>query len=52
MFSNSDFIFDRFLGDYEEAVYLIRPDQHIAARWPFFDEASIKKAIFTAMGNL
>ncbi len=49
--SNSDFIFDRFLGDYEEAVYLIRPDQHIAARWPFFDEASIKKAIFTAMGN-
>ena len=48
---NRDFIFDRFLGDYEEAIYLIRPDQHIAARWPFFDEASIKKAIFKAMGN-
>ena len=49
--SNRDFIFDRFLGQHKEAVYLIRPDQHIAARWPFFDESLIKKAIWTAMGN-
>ncbi|MDO5658636.1 MAG: FAD-dependent oxidoreductase [Paracoccus sp. (in: a-proteobacteria)] len=42
----------RYLGDAEQAVYLIRPDQHIAARWPGFDETAIRDAIATATGNV
>lgn len=32
------------------ADYLIRPDQHIAARWPTFDASAIHEAIARATG--
>jgi len=35
----------RYLGDAPAAVYLIRPDQHVAARFPSFDETAIRAAI-------
>lgn len=42
---------ERFLGDAESAVYLIRPDQHVAARWETFDETSVKAALRRATGR-
>jgi len=41
----------RYLGDARSAVYLIRPDQHVAARWASFDEAAVKAAIRQATGR-
>ncbi len=35
----------RYLGAAPSAVYLIRPDQHVAARWPTFDETEITAAL-------
>ena len=32
----------RYLGDAPSALYLVRPDQVIAARWVTADEATIK----------
>jgi 3-(3-hydroxy-phenyl)propionate hydroxylase len=34
----------RYLAIAHSAVYLIRPDQHIAARWPDFDRAAVHQA--------
>ena len=42
---------ERYLGDAPSAIYLIRPDQHIAARWAKADAATITKAVSTAMGG-
>ncbi|MFD1795075.1 FAD-dependent oxidoreductase [Paracoccus aurantiacus] len=36
---------------YGTGIYLIRPDQHIAARWPAFDARAIREAIARATGN-
>ncbi len=41
----------RYLGDAPAAVYLIRPDQHVAARWPMYDETAIRAAIRRATGQ-
>ncbi|MDP5336656.1 MAG: FAD-dependent monooxygenase, partial [Paracoccaceae bacterium] len=41
----------RYLGDATSAVYLIRPDQHVAARFATFDEAAIRAAIRRATGQ-
>jgi 3-(3-hydroxy-phenyl)propionate hydroxylase len=41
----------RYLGDSLQAVYLIRPDQHIVARWPTFDANAIAAALQTAIGK-
>jgi 3-(3-hydroxy-phenyl)propionate hydroxylase len=41
----------RCLGDAGAAVYLLRPDQHVAARWLAFDEAAVKAALLTAIGK-
>ena len=41
----------RYLGDAETAVYLVRPDQHVAARWDHFDEAAVKTALLKAIGR-
>ena len=42
---------ERYLGDAPSAVYLIRPDQHVAGRWPAFDETNIRAAMRRAMGQ-
>lgn len=36
---------ERYLGDAKTAVYLIRPDQHVAARWDRFDETAVRSAL-------
>jgi len=41
----------RFLGDAAHALYLIRPDQHVAARWPRADAATVRQAISRATGH-
>ncbi|SNS59210.1 FAD-dependent oxidoreductase [Tropicimonas sediminicola] len=42
---------DRYLGEAGKAVYLIRPDQHVAARFDSFDEPRIRAAIRRATGK-
>jgi 3-(3-hydroxy-phenyl)propionate hydroxylase len=42
---------ERYLGAAEAAAYLIRPDQHIAARWEQFDEAEMAAALRKAIGR-
>ena len=39
---------DRYLGAATSAVYLIRPDQHVAARWHTYDAAAVRTAVRTA----
>jgi 3-(3-hydroxy-phenyl)propionate hydroxylase len=41
----------RYLGDAASAVYLIRPDQHVAARWATFDAQAVTDALGRAMGK-
>jgi 3-(3-hydroxy-phenyl)propionate hydroxylase len=41
----------RYLGDEPCGVYLIRPDQHVVARWAVADAADIKAALRTATGQ-
>lgn len=42
---------DRYLGAAPSAVYLLRPDQHVAARWPSWDAAAINAALARAIGK-
>jgi 3-(3-hydroxy-phenyl)propionate hydroxylase len=42
---------ERYLGEASSAVYLIRPDQHVAARWPAFDEPALRAALRRACGK-
>ena len=44
-----DALSQRYLGNATSAVYLIRPDQHVAARMPTYDEAAIRAAIRRAI---
>ncbi len=41
----------RYLGSEQSAVYLMRPDQHVAARWTKFDAANVRAAINRAVGR-
>ncbi|WP_068083678.1 FAD-dependent oxidoreductase [Polycladidibacter stylochi] len=43
---------ERYLGEARSAIYLLRPDQHIAARFVSYDEASVQEAMRIATGNL
>ena len=47
----SDDLAARYLGDADMAVYLIRPDQHVVARWPSFDESAVVAAMNTCLGR-
>lgn len=44
-------ISERYLGTEAQAVYLIRPDQHIAARWQSYDKTAVRSALLTACGK-
>lgn len=41
----------RYLGTSAAAIYLMRPDQHVAARWTAFDEAAVRKALGIALAR-
>ena len=41
----------RYLGTAKAAVYLVRPDQHVAARWDHFDEPAITAALARALAK-
>ncbi len=41
----------RYLGAAPTAIYLIRPDQHVAARWPIADAAQIAAALQHCCGG-
>jgi 3-(3-hydroxy-phenyl)propionate hydroxylase len=49
---NNDSLRARFLCDAASAVYLIRPDQHVAARWGTYDEKAVTRAIGKAIGRI
>ncbi|WP_101065826.1 FAD-dependent oxidoreductase [Roseovarius salinarum] len=42
---------ERYLGDHGRAVYLIRPDQHVAARAETFEEDTFRAALRRAIGK-
>ena len=44
----SEAIAARYLGEAEAAIYLIRPDQHVAARWTRFDPEAAEAALAQA----
>ncbi len=41
----------RYLGPAAAAVYLIRPDQHVAARWETYDAGAVASALQKAKGG-
>ena len=48
----SDGVRARYVGDAPQAFYLIRPDQHVVARWLEFDSAQIITALNRALGKV
>jgi 3-(3-hydroxy-phenyl)propionate hydroxylase len=42
---------ERYLGEAASAVYLIRPDQHVAGRWDAFDAEAVTSALRRATGR-
>ena len=47
----TDQVRERYLGEAGSAVYLLRPDQHVAARWPVFDRHAVGGALRRAIGQ-
>lgn len=41
----------RYLGEASGAIYLLRPDQHVAARWRHATAANVRAALSKAMGG-
>jgi len=48
----SDAVRARYLGKASSAVYMMRPDQHVAARWGAFDRDAVAAALRTAVGRV
>ena len=48
---NTSVLVDRYLDKASSAIYLIRPDQHIAGRWWDFSEVEISAAMRKALGG-
>ena len=42
---------ERFLGGAPAAIYLLRPDQHVAARWTAYDEGAVRAALLKTIGR-
>ncbi len=42
---------DRYLGSNAQAIYLLRPDQHVVARWPSATVQDISDAMRIALGK-
>jgi 3-(3-hydroxy-phenyl)propionate hydroxylase len=42
---------ERYLGEAAQAVYLIRPDQHVVSRYPVFDAAALRADLRRACGK-
>jgi ABC-type transport system substrate-binding protein len=42
---------ERYLGERSSAVYLLRPDQHVAARWVSYDADQVAAALARATGR-
>ncbi|ETX29074.1 FAD-dependent oxidoreductase [Roseivivax isoporae] len=42
---------ERYLGEARRGVYLVRPDQHVAARWDHVDTDAIRSALDRACGR-
>jgi 3-(3-hydroxy-phenyl)propionate hydroxylase len=49
--AKAPFLQERYLGDQKAAVYLLRPDQIITARWLTADNEALKAAMTQAMGG-
>jgi 3-(3-hydroxy-phenyl)propionate hydroxylase len=47
----TDALRDRYLGTARSAVYLMRPDQHVAARWESYNEDAVTAALARAIGR-
>lgn len=43
---------ERWLGEARAGVYLLRPDQHVVARWAGYDAAAVAQAVTRAKGGL
>ena len=43
---------ERLLGPSNAAVYLIRPDQHVAARWENYDSEKVESGLKKAIGRI
>lgn len=43
---------ERLLGPSNTAVYLIRPDQHVAARWENYDNEKVESGLKKAIGRI
>jgi 3-(3-hydroxy-phenyl)propionate hydroxylase len=48
---HGDALRERYLGTCGGAVYLMRPDQHVAARWETYDAEAVKAAVVKAIGG-
>lgn len=49
--SEGDALCERYLGSAAKGVYLMRPDQHVAARWTDYDEAAVRASVMIATGR-
>jgi 3-(3-hydroxy-phenyl)propionate hydroxylase len=49
--AGQDVVRARYLGDAAQAVYLLRPDGHVAARWHGFDAGAVQAALDRATGK-